>query len=244
MPELNDYNKLAKNYQQASVKPDKLFSTLPTVLKIAGNLESKIILDLGCGSGFFTNEFAKNGAKKVIGIDNSVEQINLARKNPLQNTEYILGDIFEDNLPIVDIVIASYVVNYATDTEQLTKLFQNIYTSLSKNGKLIAVVDLPEGKDLKKFGAIKNVLGEKVDGVKIEIQLFNSEEFICTLNSVYFTPNTLENTLRLVGFSDIVWHKPIVSDAGMRKFGNEFWKGYIDSPELGYISAVKIWVEK
>ena len=240
MPILNDYNKLSESYQQTAVKPDKQFSTLPTVLKIAGNFENKIILDLGCGSGFFSNEFARHGAKKAFGVDNSIEQINLAKKNPLENTEYILADIFKDKLPMADITVAPYVVNYATDINQLVKLFQNIYASLNKNGKLIIVVDLPEGKDLKKFGAIKNVLGEKVDGAKIEIQLFNNEEFICLLNAVYFTPSTLESTLRSIGFNDIVWHKPIISDEGTNKLGGEFWKGYIESPELGYLSAIKI----
>jgi len=240
MPILNDYNKLSESYQQTTVKPDKQFSTLPTVLKITGNFENKVILDLGCGSGFFSNEFAHNGAKKVFGVDNSVEQINLAKKNPLENTEYVIADIFKDNLPKADIVLAPYVVNYATDINHLVKLFQNIYTSLNKNGKLVIVVDLPEGKDLKKFGAIKNVLGEKVDGAKIEIQLFNNEEFICSLNAVYFTPSTLEKTLYSVGFTDVVWHKPTISDEGVKKFGNEFWKGYIESPELGYLSATKI----
>ena len=98
---LNDYNKLSESYQQTTVKPDKQFSTLPTVLKITGNFENKVILDLGCGSGFFSNEFAHNGAKKVFGVDNSVEQINLAKKNPLENTEYVIADIFKDNLPKV-----------------------------------------------------------------------------------------------------------------------------------------------
>src|SRR3989344_2453774 len=151
-----------------------------------------------------------------------------------------IADIFKDNLPKADIVLAPYVVNYATDINHLVKLFQNIYTSLNKNGKLVIVVDLPEGKDLKKFGAIKNVLGEKVDGAKIEFQLFNNEEFICSLNAVYFTPSTLEKTLYSVGFTDVVWHKPTISDEGVKKFGNEFWKGYIESPELGYLSATKI----
>lgn len=236
---LNDYNKLSESYQQTDVKPDKQFSTLPTVLKIAGNFEDKIILDLGCGSGFFSNEFARNGAKKVIGIDNSAEQINLAKKNPPENTEYILADIFKEKLPAADIVVAPYVVNYATDINQLTKLFQNIYDSLNANGKLIIVVDLPEGKDLKKFGAIKKGLGEKVDGAKIEINLFNDEKSICTLNAVYFLPSTLENTLRLVGFDNIDWYKPIVSDEGVEKFGEDFWRGYVESPELGYLTATK-----
>ena len=237
---LNDYNKLSESYQQTAVKPDKQFSTLPTVLKIAENFENKIILDLGCGSGFFSNEFAHHGAKKVIGIDNSIEQINLAKKNPLENTEHILADIFKDKLPTADIALAPYVVNYATDTKQLVKLFQNIYDNLNEKGKFIIVVDLPEGKDLKKFGAIKNVLGEKINGAKIEIQLFNNAKFICSLNAVYFTPSTLEKTLYSVGFTDVVWHKPIISEEGIKKLGNEFWKGYIESSELGYISATKI----
>ena len=136
MPILNDYNKLSESYQQTAVKPDKQFSTLPTVLKIAGNFENKVVLDLGCGNGFFSNEFAHNGAKKVFGVDNSIEQINLAKKNPLENTEYILADIFEDKLPVADIALAPYVVNYATDTKQLVKLFQNIFDSLTEKGKL------------------------------------------------------------------------------------------------------------
>lgn len=239
MSALNDYSKIAEIYQQTNVKPDKLFSTLPTVLKLSEDIIGKTILDLGCGNGFFTNAFAKAGAKKIIGIDSSAEQINLAKKNPRENTEYILGDIFKDKLPNANIIIAPYVVNYATDTEKLIKLFQNIFNSLNTKGIMVAVVDLPEEKDTKKFGAIKKVFGEKVDGAKIEIRLFDDEKFICTLNAVYFSPSTIENTLRSVGFSEVAWHKPIVSDNGIQKFGKDFWKEYIESSEIGYLTAKK-----
>lgn len=237
---LNDYTELSETYRQTATKPDKQFSTLPTVLKIAGDVEGKTILDLGCGGGFFSNAFARKGAKKVFGIDNAAEQISLAKKSALENTAYIVADIFEDALPTADIVLAPYVVNYATDTKELAKLFQNIYASLKKNGKLVMVVDLPEGRDLKKFGAVKSVLGEKVDGARIEIQLFNKDKFICTLSAVYFTPSTLEKVLYDVGFADVVWSEPIIANEGIKRFGDEFWEGYLESPELGYISAVKM----
>ena len=136
-------------------------------------------------------------------------------------------------------VIAPYVVNYAADKDQMVRLFQSTYNSLNVNGKLILVVDLPEGKDLKRFGAVKSVLGEKVDGARIEIRLFHYEEFICLLNAIYFTPSTLEESLRSAGFDEVTWHEPIVSEEGMEKFGSELWMGYIESPELGYISATK-----
>jgi SAM-dependent methyltransferase len=239
MSGLNDYNTLAEKYQQTLVKPDKRFSILPTILMIAGDVTDKTVLDLGCGSGFFSGEFANRGAKKVIGMDNSVEQIRIAKKIPLERAEYVLGDIFKDKLPSANLVLAAYVLNYAADAKQLANFFRSIYRSLRQNGKFIAVVDLPEGRDLKKFGAVKKVLGEKVDGAKIEIKLFNEGRFICALNAVYFTPQTLENALRSAGFKDVIWHKSIISDEGIKKFGAEFWKDYLESPELGYVSAMK-----
>jgi SAM-dependent methyltransferase len=202
MSGLNDYNTLAEKYQQTLVKPDKRFSILPTILMIAGDVTDKTVLDLGCGSGFFSGEFANRGAKKVIGMDNSVEQIRIAKKIPLERAEYVLGDIFKDKLPSANLVLAAYVLNYAADAKQLANFFRSIYRSLRQNGKFIAVVDLPEGRD-------------------------------------YFTPQTLENALRSAGFKDVIWHKSIISDEGIKKFGAEFWKDYLESPELGYVSAMK-----
>jgi SAM-dependent methyltransferase len=238
---MNDYNSISVKYQKTFVKPDKQFSTLPTALHLIGEVKNKIILDLGCGSGFFTTEFAKGGAKKVIGIDNSKKQLELAQKQLHDNINYKFSDIFTDELPRADIVFAPYVINYAKNVEQLSALIRKIFKSLNDNGKLILVVDLPEeGNNLKKYGAVKTIIGEKKDGAKIKIDLYNEEQFICTLNAIYFTPHTLENALINAGFTNIKWHKPIISQEGIDKLGSNFWSGYQDSPELGYISAKKI----
>ena len=238
----NDYNnpnEFAEQYQRTLTKPDKLFSTLPTVLKLAGDCKDKVVVDLGCGSGFFTNEFAKKGAKKVVGVDNSREQLQRAKRNQLKNVEYMLGNIFEQSLPVADIILAPYVINYATDKKQLVKLFQHIHQSLNPNGILIGVVDLPEGRDLKKFGAIKEMKGKKTDGAQIKTKLYNKGKYICTLNAVYFTPPTLEHALQSVGFESITWQRPIISSNGLKKLGEKFWNGYCEAPELGYITAIK-----
>ena len=240
MEKLNDYNILSKEYQTTFIKPDKQFSILPTALDIVGDVNGKTILDLGCGSGFFAIEFANRGAKKVIGIDNSEEQITAAKKHPQDNTAYERSDIFTDELPKADIIFAPHVINYAEDVSQLTALVESIFKSLNSDGKFATIVDLPEdGKNLKKFGAVKTILGEKKDGAKIKIELYNQEQLICTLNAFYFTPQTLENILKNAGFIDVEWHKPIISKDGINTLGEEFWAGYQDSPELGYVSAQK-----
>jgi hypothetical protein len=110
---------------------------------------------------------------------------------------------------------------------------------LNENGKAVFVVDLPNGKSLKRFGATKTFIGPHADETAIEIGLFNEEKRICTLNAVYYTPNTIERLLREVGFRNIQWHEPIVSEEGITALGADFWNGYTAAPELGYITAEK-----
>lgn len=238
---LNEYdNKLSADFQKSDVKPDKQFSFLPTVLGILGNLKNKTVLDLGCGDGFFTRALASMGAKKVIGIDNSEIQLKLAKeKLSEKNIEYEYGDIFRDKIPQADVILSPFVLNYAENIGSLEFLFKNIWQSLSDGGKVLFVVDLPKGNNLKKFGSLKTLENEAKDGTRIKIDLYNGDDFICTLYSIYYTPKTLENYLVKVGFKNIKWHKPVISKEGIDKFGKDFWEGFSENSELGYLSAEK-----
>src|ERR1700754_3544099 len=68
MNNLRESGKLVevKAYQQTDEKPDKLYSHLPSVLEIVGDLRGQTVLDLGCGSGFYTREYVKMGAWHVV----------------------------------------------------------------------------------------------------------------------------------------------------------------------------------
>ena len=43
------------------------------------NYKNKIILDVGCSDGFFSNQIAKMGAKKVYGIDSNKSRVERAK---------------------------------------------------------------------------------------------------------------------------------------------------------------------
>lgn len=239
---LNIYDEeLSASFRKSDLKPDKQYVFLSTILHIMKDVEGKIVLDLGCGDGYFTKALARYGAKKVIGVDNSENQLRLANlESHEDNIIYQYGDVFKDKLPESEIILSPFVVNYAESIADLKFLFKNVFDSLAFGGKAVFVVDLPKGKDLKKFGSVKTLMGDPVDGTKIKIELFNNEELICTLFSKYYTPQTLERTLTQVGFKNIQWHKPIISKEGVEKFGKEFWKDFLEETELGYVSAEKI----
>ncbi|MFC1631613.1 class I SAM-dependent methyltransferase [Candidatus Omnitrophota bacterium] len=49
------------------------------------DLSGKSVLDIGCGSGRYSIEFAKRGAQQVLGIDFSENMLSLARQRTEQN---------------------------------------------------------------------------------------------------------------------------------------------------------------
>ena len=49
---------------------------LPNILRLLNLTKDEIVLDAGCGQGFFAREFVKAGAK-VIGVDSSKNLIEI-----------------------------------------------------------------------------------------------------------------------------------------------------------------------
>lgn len=235
---MNDYNSLAQ-YPKSNIKPDKLYSILPTVIVLAGDCKNKVVADLGCGTGFFTLPLAKNKARLVFGIDNSEKQLEIATDRKHSAVKYVLADIFVDDLPTVDTFVVPFVINYARTIWILKYFFQKLHSNLNDGGKAVFVIDIPNGKNLKRFGAIKTLPYGNKDESEIQIDLFAKDAHICTLTAVYYTRETINNVLKETGFKEICWHAPIISKEGISVMGPEFWKNYIDDPELGYITATK-----
>ena len=94
-------------------------------------------LDLGCGAGYFTRAFQKQGYI-TTGMDASAQMLDTAQENALKagvRGEYILGDITKKRpQKTFDFITAiNDCVNYIPKNK-LSVAFKNIYASLKSGG--------------------------------------------------------------------------------------------------------------
>jgi len=238
---LNDYNQIGKEHHRSHSKPDKQFSMLPTILKLAQPLKDKTIIDVGCGDGFFTGYFSKS-AKMVYGIDNSLGQIQEAKKIKKPNLKFIFGDMLTIDYPKADLINVPYVLGYLRTENELITLFAKFHNCLYTNGKVLGLIDSPQQTvhNNQKFGSIKRIKSCCLkEGVKINIELYDKNEKMVTLHAYYHTKEMIEKALNKAGFSKVEWPKPIISKEGIKKYGQQFWNEYLNNCDVAYFTAVK-----
>ena len=110
-----------------------------------GDVNSKNVLEIGCGAAHCGIAFAKKGAN-VIGIDISEEQLRMAKKLIERNEvdmKLYEGDI--TNLDQIecdsqDIVFTAWALQYVED---LQACFKEVYRVLKKGGIFVLSLDHP-----------------------------------------------------------------------------------------------------
>ena len=146
-------------------------------------------LDVGCGGGWFTRAFQKQGYA-MTGMDISAEMLDFAQETALSRgvrSEYILGDITKTKLPArFDFVTAiNDCINYIPKTK-LDAAFKNVRGGLRKGG--IFLFDISSARKFKE--KIANTVSaddrdeitylsfnrEEEDGVTMDVTLFVRRE--------------------------------------------------------------------
>lgn len=131
------YDRIANVYLQSR---DRL-KTGKYVQRLLKYLPKKsTILDLGCGAGVPVDDIFLKAGHSVIGIDNSGEQIKLARKN-CPAGDFLLGNIaqLKEKEYQVEAVVSFYTI-FHTPRETQGKTFQIIASYLKKGGMLLVTM--------------------------------------------------------------------------------------------------------
>src|SRR2546423_2436971 len=109
------------------------------------------VLDLACGTGYYTRALPEWGAKEVVGMDISPEMVKAAKAEAAkigeQRCSFVVGDASEpfklDSAPF-DLVLGVWLLNYAPSAEVMAKMWQNIAGNLRPGGTFVGIVTSPE----------------------------------------------------------------------------------------------------
>lgn len=192
-----------------------------------GDLSGLRVLDAACGTGFYSKMCREKGAQEVIGIDISSGMIENAEKElPSHQRDgsirYLVGDFEQSELlqnlglddmnGTFDVVMAGWLLNYASDWERMTAMLKNIFLALKPGGRFIGLTYnpfLPAKAGLDISGAEGNpgdkweVLAVLAYGVKIHI-IANYSPLV-EYNSYVLYPSEYERAAKAAGFPDISW---------------------------------------
>lgn len=140
--DIQDWNRIAILYGQERDKfSDRSYQQIKAVLwDSLGDIQGLEVLDLGCGSGWFTKELHLARAK-VLGIDGSAELLKIA-KSSYPDLEFFEQDLTQGlNLNReFDRIVALMVL---MDIPELDLLMSSVRAALKPDGKFIFTIPHP-----------------------------------------------------------------------------------------------------
>ncbi|UVI30139.1 class I SAM-dependent methyltransferase [Paenibacillus spongiae] len=133
------WNRVAEQFFEGSFDVLKYGSYAPSEeqLNLLGEVQNRVILEIGCGSGHTLEYLANRGARELWGVDLSGKQIETARDvvSKLNAAVNLIESPMEEiaGLPMnyFDIALSVYALGW---TVNLPKTLHNIYGSLKPGG--------------------------------------------------------------------------------------------------------------
>ncbi len=120
---------------------NRKFQVDPALLKAAGNLSGKTVLDAGSGTGYLSAKMAET-AKKVIGIDISDRMIEIAKAQYSDDKiEFSVGNLsnMRDLIPnqSIDVIVSNHVLMDLPDLGSTVEEFKRV---LRPGGTLVFAI--------------------------------------------------------------------------------------------------------
>jgi toxoflavin synthase len=224
--------------QSFSMIPLRRYVELPTVYQILGDVTGLSILDLACGTGYYSKELRRRGATRVVGVDLSEEMIRATRsqeeKAPL-GVEYVLGDAGAlKRLGDFDVVTGIHLLHYANSLEHLKGMCESISRNLKVGGRFVGYqlnYDLSRAPHYyDKYCFHVSISERVVDGQPFRFSVTLGEYTSPDITAHYWSKESLESALSNAGLAEIRWMVPTPSPEGIEKHGTDFWAAVMRNP--------------
>ncbi|MFI0815544.1 class I SAM-dependent methyltransferase [Streptomyces sp. NPDC021098] len=233
------YDEIGEEYEGVKSLPMARYPERASFLGMLGDIRGRSVLDLACGTGFYTRQLKRLGAAEALGVDISGEMVAAARgieeRGPL-GARYEVCDVTELPPPErpFDLVTAVYLLNYAQDAAAMERMCRGAHRSLAPGGHFYALTQDPDfrfdGPPTDKYGFRYRAEGENASGplMRITALVDPPVEFVagCPPHEVY------ERALRAAGFGPVEWVPLTVPEEGEAALGTAFWTDFLANPPL------------
>lgn len=241
------YDNIAHEYQDSKQIPFRRHIEEFTMFELLGNLDGKEVLDLACGEGIYSRSLVAHGARRVVGVDLSARMIELAQEREQGHSsaiEYRVGDAMKlDAIGAFDVVLGSYLLNYARSKAELLQFCRSIAVNLKPGGRFVGYNDNPANEiefypSYRKYGFVKAGRVPRSEGDPITYTLWNPDGTQFLIENYYLTSATYEGAFAESGFRSFRWHAPRLSAQGRDSFERGFWDDYLAHPPMIGIEAM------
>lgn len=245
---VTNYDPIAEQYRRSKHQPWREHIECFTFMKLIGDTRGLNVLDVACGEGFYTRMVRRQGAAKVIGVDLSPGMVELASQQEarfLQGIEYIVGDARDlSNFGPVDLVIAAYLLNYASDQTTLLSMCRGITSVLKPGGRFVSVncspfLHFPQAPSYRKYGFETSVIGDWGVGTPIR-WTFHLADSSFEIENYHLDKATHESVFREAGFREIKWSSPELSPQAAAKVpqeDGEYWHDLLHHSPIAFIEC-------
>ena len=143
------YDSIQAAYDEWRTRSIALIEHANVKSAVAPFIKDANVLDLACGSAFYSYDLLEWGAQKVVGVDISPVMIKEAQAAASSRTipdnasiNFKVADCMEpvayDGGPF-DLVFAAWLLNYAPSGKELVKMFRNVALNLKDGGRFVTV---------------------------------------------------------------------------------------------------------
>lgn len=143
------YDTLSGPYEEVRKQTISLIERVNVRNAVLPVVQGATVLDLACGSGYYSHAFARWGAKRVVGVDISSGMLEKARAltdDQSGDVDFIEADcskvITFPGGPF-DIVFGAWYLNYAANGKEMIEMYRNILMNLKLGGRYVGVTPPP-----------------------------------------------------------------------------------------------------
>ncbi|KAF7889792.1 uncharacterized protein EAF02_002207 [Botrytis sinoallii] len=253
------YDEIGANYDLFCDAPIQQINHAAMMEHLGPIVQSKRILELACGTGFYTSKMLHMGASHVTAVDISSAMVSAAQtKIPAEMKDHVTfctADCAQSSIwnevqlrdqeGTFDMVVAAWFLNYAETREEMRRMFENIYLALKPGGILIAltvnasIIDSFQPNDPLKhieahLGAVYDVIGIVEGGYKMLFSSVGMGENDIKFEFYFLQEKIYRQAAAEAGMSQLEWKVVFPGEEHLQMKGPNFWQPYLDRP----ISAI------